>query len=257
MSNHWVSVLVPYQGRAGCLHEIDARAKLLSLLTLVLAIITTPENRGGDLILYGVFLLGLAAYGRLSLPLILLRSAALLPLLFGVGLATALSQAWGNADLGTARGLWFFLLAARSWLALLSVILLVMTTPFEEVIRGAQRLGLPDVLASLSLLSYRYLFVILEEVSRLNRAARARNFGAASDGGWRLKGVAWRATVTGHMIGSLFLRSFQRGERVYTAMLARGYTGQLRSLAERPLRMRDFLFLLSVLLAVFVIRFLA
>ena len=83
---------------------------------------------------------------------------------------------------------------------------------------------------------YRYLGVIGDEAARMNRARAARS----ADRGGRGAGgsLRWRAGVTGSMVGSLFLRSYERSERIYAAMQARGFDGELRYLAGPPLSRR-------------------
>ena len=83
---------------------------------------------------------------------------------------------------------------------------------------------------------YRYLGVIGEEAGRMNRARAARS----ADRGDRGAGgsIRWRATVTGSMVGSLFLRSYERSERIYAAMQARGFDGELRYLPGPPIPAR-------------------
>jgi cobalt/nickel transport system permease protein len=97
-------------------------------------------------------------------------------------------------------------------------------------------LKMPRLLVAIFGLMWRYLFVLADEALRLVRARQARS-GEAEVPGLRAGGdVAWRARVTGGMAGSLFLRAFERSDRIYTAMLSRGYDGEVRSspLARLP-----------------------
>ena len=87
---------------------------------------------------------------------------------------------------------------------------------------------------------YRYLFVLVDGASRMQRARLARS-GAASGAARAGGSLAWRARVTGWMVGQLFLRSYERSERVYQAMAARGYRGEIRRLAPPSLALRDLL----------------
>ena len=81
---------------------------------------------------------------------------------------------------------------------------------------------------------YRYLAVLTDEGSRMLRARDARS--AAGPTGRGGGSIRWRATVTGRMVGSLFLRAYERSERIYAAMQARGFEGEFRHLHARPLR---------------------
>jgi cobalt/nickel transport system permease protein len=94
---------------------------------------------------------------------------------------------------------------------------------------------------------YRYLFVLADEAQRLMRAREARS--AQPDGRRVRRSITWRARVAGHMVGNLFLRSYERSERVYQAMLSRGYTGDLRTLDTRRLTLYDVIALLMFVLA--------
>jgi cobalt/nickel transport system permease protein len=88
-------------------------------------------------------------------------------------------------------------------------------------------------------LMWRYLFILADEALRLMRARAARS-GAPEPGRGRRPArsggsLAWRARVTGGMAGNLFLRAFERSERIFIAMLSRGYDGEVRTLALTPL----------------------
>jgi cobalt/nickel transport system permease protein len=82
---------------------------------------------------------------------------------------------------------------------------------------------------------WRYLFVLADEVMRLMRARASRSSHSGKPGTKTGGTLAWRAHVTGGMAGNLFLRSFERGDRIYVAMLARGYDGEVRSPTVTPL----------------------
>jgi cobalt/nickel transport system permease protein len=86
---------------------------------------------------------------------------------------------------------------------------------------------------------YRYLFVLADETMRLLRARDARS--ARPPGGGGGGTVLWRASVAGHMVGQLFLRSYERSDRVYNAMLARGYRGYIQTLNPHLIRPADWL----------------
>ena len=85
---------------------------------------------------------------------------------------------------------------------------------------------------------YRYLFVLSDEALRLLRARSARS---AVIAGRRAGGsLVWRGKVAGRMVGSLMIRSFERSERIYNAMVARGYQGTFRSFSHPHLHRQDY-----------------
>jgi cobalt/nickel transport system permease protein len=124
-------------------------------------------------------------------------------------------------------------IVAKSWLSVQVALLLAFTTPFPDLIDALRALRLPRVMVSIISFMYRYLAVLTDEAGRMNRAKAARSAIVGGRGGGSLR---WRAGVTGSMVGALFLRSYERSERIYAAMLARGFQGQLVRDELPPLR---------------------
>jgi cobalt/nickel transport system permease protein len=114
---------------------------------------------------------------------------------------------------------------AKATLAVLATGVLAWTTPAPEILRGAERLGAPKTLVAIAGFALRYLQVLLDELRRM-RLARAQR---GDDPRW-----LWQARDTGRTIGALVVRTFERGERVHTAMLARGYDGRMPALDLSP-----------------------
>ena len=95
---------------------------------------------------------------------------------------------------------------------------------FDISMLALQRLKFPSIVVQMLLFAYRYTFVFLDEMKRMHISMRARGFIARSD----------RKTlkIYGHFIGTLLVRSFERTERVYKAMLSKGYQGKLHSMVQ-------------------------
>ena len=134
----------------------------------------------------------------------------------------------------------FATIALKSWLSVQVALLLTFTTPFHDLVDALRRLRLPLVMVGIISFMYRYLAVLGEEGSRMLRARAARS--AVAAGGARAGGsIAWRARTTGGMVGALFLRSYERSERIYAAMQARGFEGTLRHLHGRGMTGSEWL----------------
>lgn len=127
----------------------------------------------------------------------------------------------------------FTTIALKSWVSVQAALLLAFTTPFHDLIDGLRELRLPRIMVAIISFMYRYLGVLGDEASRMNRARASRS--AVGRDGRTGGGMRWRARVTGSMVGSLFLRSYERSERIYGAMLARGFDGELRHLPGPPI----------------------
>lgn len=111
--------------------------------------------------------------------------------------------------------------------------MLAFTTPFEHLLQGFEKLRVPGVLVHTVALCWRYLFTFRDEMQRMLRARDAR--------AWRGRWL-WQVGVLGRIIGLLFLRAYERAERVYQAMLARGYADKPPA-ADSHFRLRDAAFL--------------
>jgi cobalt/nickel transport system permease protein len=142
--------------------------------------------------------------------------------------------ALGPWHVSGAHLLLFWNLLIKSYLAVLTLILLCSTTPYNALLQGMEHLGAPRLLTMLAGLAYRYQFVLLDEVLRMKRARDARGY----RGQW-----LWQAQVVGQMIGTLFVRSYERAERVYLAMVARGFDGAAVGQGRMVLRMTDYVFM--------------
>ncbi len=127
-------------------------------------------------------------------------------------------------------------LIARSWLAVQAAILLTSTTPPESIFWSLRALRVPAILVAVVGFAYRYLSLLVDEARRMLRARGARSAARAG----RRPSLAWQGQVAGSMAGSLFVRSLERSERVYVAMLARGYDGHIHLARAPQMRLRDW-----------------
>jgi cobalt/nickel transport system permease protein len=236
-----LALLDPYLPSKSCVHRADATVKLLVTLAAVIAVSATSVRAWPVHLTYFALLLLAVALARLPLRSVLRRSLLAAPFLLmalvglpfvheGRPLWALLGGRLTVTDVGLER---LANVAVKGWLSLLAVVTLTLTTPFTEIVRGTRRLGLPAVLSTTILLMYRYLFVLVDEAQRLMRARDARS--GEGYGGSPRQALRFRAQVTGRLIGTLFLRTLERSERIYHAMLARGYDGEIRRLAPARL----------------------
>jgi len=233
-----VHFLDPYQDGRSLIHRMDARVKLVLVVAFILTTALTPPGAWPVYILLAALAfavellseLGLGFYLKralLALPFVL----AALPVLFTVPGPALVHLPFGLAisEPGLAR---FISVALKSWISVQMAVMLASTTPFPEILAAMRALRLPKLLVAIIGLMWRYLFVMVDEAMRMMRARQARSgeMHAAPGGNGAGGSVMWRARVTGGMAGSLFLRSLERSDRIYNAMLSRGYDGETRLL---------------------------
>lgn len=205
--------------------RLDTRVKLVVMLSFVVIMAISVGDRPHRVIPFFLFVTVLAVISRLS-PLILLRRVLpALPFFLFASIVLAFAK-------GGEAGIAAFL---KAFLSVLSVVLLVSTTRFSELLRALEKLKAPLLLVSMISFVYRYFFIISDEYGHIKIARESRNFG-----GSRL----WQWKNIGHSIGTLFLHSYERGDRVYSAMVARGYDGTVRTLGMQKIGREDIIFVM-------------
>ncbi len=137
------------------------------------------------------------------------------------------------------HGLEVALLLGAKAVTIVTLFLVVqVTAPLEATLKAAHALRVPGLLVQLGLLSYRYLFVLADELARLRIALRVR--------GYRNRANRHSYRTAGHVAGTLLVRGYERAERVSQAMRCRGFNGQFRSLTAFRTRRSDVLAFLLV-----------
>lgn len=180
---------------------MDPRIKIACSFLAIVGVVVTPPQIV-PFIMYAVIAITLWIVSKLPFKYLLSRIALAVP--FVAVMAAGMSFKWQH----------FIYILGRSTLALTFLVLLTSTTPFPLLLEGLSWYRLPKVLHSLLSFIYRFIYIIIDEFHRLNRGRRSREFGSKLSLSWR--GRSW-------MLGSFLIRSLERSERVYGAMLARGY----------------------------------
>jgi len=235
------SFLDRYSDRDSLLHKLDPRTKIVTAIAFILAVALTPPPSWQAFALYFVIVAIAILISKIPPLYVLKRSLVIVPFVLLIGIfipflkpgdASGSYNVWiWNVSHSGLMVLWG--IAIKSWLSILSLILLSATTKFTELLKGLEQLRMPKLMIMILSFMYRYLFVMVDEVSRMKQARDSRNFGGKRT--WQLKTI-------GNMIGTLFIRSYERGERVYGAMVARGFEGQMRTLSSLQFRTADLYF---------------
>ncbi len=234
-------------------HRLDARVKVLITLVFIFSNSLLPDGAWwGFVAAWGVLFLA-ARLAHISPWTLTKRGFIVLP--FTLAAVTIIFTAPGEALAHWQVGGWEMRLSApgllrfvgivvRSWLSVQMAIWLTMTTQIPDILHALRHLKTPALLVSVIAFMYRYLFVLADEAQRLLRARASRS--ATLPGFKAGRSVWWRARVAGNMVGQLFIRSLERSERVYQAMVARGYQGELMTMNPHTMRRPDWLALLAL-----------
>jgi cobalt/nickel transport system permease protein len=258
-----IHALDTYRSGGSFIHQLDARVKLPLALFFVIATALTPDGAWLACAALAGLVLGVIVASRLGVGFVQRRAAVALP--FALAAVTVVFSTPGQrlleaqvldwklaiTDAGLIR---FASILFKSWLSVQMAVVLTACTPFPALLQAMRSLHVPKILVAIIGFTYRYIFVIGDEALRMMRARSARSGIVEGHGGGS---VFWRAGVTGSMAGNLFLRSIERSERIYDAMLARGYDGEVRSLRPPILQPRDVMVALLFALTIAAIQLLA
>ncbi len=222
-------------------------ARVLATTTLAVGTAALPLGAWQHLGVLAGLVAFLAAAAHLPVSLVVRRLAG--PFVFVLAASTGLLflvpgeplvriGPFGVSDTGLQR---FGFVLGRASVALTAAVVLVSTTSFPELLQALRQLRLPAVVTTALGLGYRLLYLLVDEIERLQRAARSRN----AQGG----ATSRRRLLVGISAAGLS-RAFARGERTHRAMLARGFTGDLPSLAPKPWDARTIVSLCLLVMAV-------
>lgn len=233
-----VHFLDPFRPLESPIHSADPRVKMACTLLYIATCSLMPIAAWPAYLLLFAIVLAAEILSRLGVTYVFKRAAlalpfalAALPMVFTTEGRLLFAIPLGNASLAaSAEGLARFASTVlKSWFSVQAAILLTSSTPFPELLRAMRTIRVPRLLVAVFGLMWRYLFVLVDEALRLARARSARSGYPAGSQTRPGGSVAWRARVTGGMAGNLLLRAFERSERIYGAMLSRGYDGEART----------------------------
>ncbi len=213
---------VLYRESDSPVHRLPPEVKIAAMVAFTVAVVATPREAIWAFGAYALLVAAVAALARVSARWLLVRSTIELPFVL-FAFALPFLGAGDRVDvLGLALsvdglyGAWNIL--AKGTLGVWASLLLAATTSTRDLIVGLDRLRCPQILTQIATFMLRYLDVLVGEARRMRVARISR--GDDPRFLWQLRGFAAG-------IGALFLRAFERGERVYLAMLSRGYTGRM------------------------------
>lgn len=210
------------------LHRLAPEAKIVGTLGAVVCVAVTSRYAVWAFAVYAAVAVGLIWIARIPPLFVLARLVAIIPFvifaLFIPFVGTGETTEVLGMDL-SVEGLWAtWNIVAKAFLGATMSIILTSTTEVSDIMRGLGVLRVPAVFTAIMMFMVRYLELIADELGRMRVAMTARGY----DPRWlsQARPIATSA-------GALFVRSYERGERVHSAMLARGFTGVMPEM-ERP-----------------------
>jgi cobalt/nickel transport system permease protein len=217
-------------------HRLPAEVKVVAAVLGAVGVVATPREAFGVFAGHLLVLAAIWAIARIPPGWILRRAVIELPF---VVLAVLLPitgpgprvDVWGVA-LSEPGLLGAWNIVVKGTLGVLISLTLAATTPLRALLIGLQRLRVPALVVTIATLMLRYADLILAEAARMRRARLARGHDPR---------FLWQVGATARGVGTLFVRTYERGERVHLAMLSRGFTGALPGAADAVPTRREWL----------------
>jgi cobalt/nickel transport system permease protein len=210
------------------IHRLDPRAKLIGLLGITIVAVSTPLGAWPVFVACAAAQVVVAVIAHIPARTIASRARVVLPLLLFVALFIPFAE-HGLTTFATT--------GSKALLGTISAVLLGATTSFPDVLHALERLRAPKLLVLIAAFMYRYLFTIIDEVGRMRSALAARGYAPRH---------ALQAQAIGRVATALFLRTYERAERVHLAMLARGWRQTMPRLDTLAFTRTDTLFLAAL-----------
>ncbi|MBS7643430.1 cobalt ECF transporter T component CbiQ [Candidatus Bathyarchaeota archaeon] len=232
-----------FQALSGLLQGIDPRVKFCSLVSLL--VVAVGVRTITPLVILFVTITVFAVVSKIPLKYFFLRATLFIPI-FAAVIALPLPFITPGTTLtvigyneyviyitreGVYRALQFVF---RIWVCVGLLVLLMSTTRFTAIIRALETFKIPRVFVMMTGVTHRFIFLFINEAYRMLLAKEARNVGREQ----RMQVMKSLA----YIIGTLFIRAYERSERVYLAMMAKAYTGEARSMGKMRCSWRDWVF---------------
>ncbi len=211
-------------------HRLDPRLKIFLLLSYIFMVVSLPFDSGYRLFLFGSVPLALALLSRVSLPHYASKLLKIYPMIFFITFLLPFLPVSGEqaVTLGPLKiyptGLnKFLVINTKSVFSIWISIIMTTTTEFNQFLKGMETLRFPTLVILILSFMYRFIFLLIDEAERMLMAFQSRYVHLS---------VLTRLKYLAQEIGVLFIRTFERSERVYQAMEARGFQGKIYSLSH-------------------------
>ncbi|MBM4128607.1 MAG: cobalt ECF transporter T component CbiQ [Nitrospira sp.] len=219
-------------------HKLDPRVKVLVSFIFILFVVSFPKYDLSGLMPYFIYPVFLLTAGDIPVKAIAKKVLYISPFAIFIGIFNPLLDTEVVLTLSglPVTGGWisFLSIIVKFILTVSTALLLIAVTSFPGICEALARMKLPKVFVIQLLFLYRYLFVLLEEALRMLRARDARSSGK--------QGKDIKTFI--RLISVLLLRTIERAERIYQAMLSRGFRGEIRVLNRHKLGIQDILFVI-------------
>ncbi len=229
--NHRDRPEISNSDRLNIWNQLAVHTRLLWIILLVFAIALTPNGRWLTWLIYGIATLPILYWSQVNLKQLAQRMAIELAFANVTLLGTLFRQGgevlwqWHWLQISTNGLSVLGSVSIKAFLSLLLLNILTLSTSIPLLLQALVTLKMPPLLVSIMASMYRYVGVLSQEFQSMRLAAQSRNFAPKNLYAPHRRDRPWQRQVLGNMLGMLFIRTYNRGDRIHQAMMARGYQG--------------------------------
>ena len=233
-----IRLLEDFSEKISLIHAVHPLSKVLVTIFFLIAVVSFGRYEAANLL--PLFLYPVILFSWADIPVwpILKRLLLVSPLVIGIGILNPIFDPETVTLLGIvlSKGwLTFISIMIKTFLAVTAALLLMATTGMNGIARALRMMGVPGLFVLQLLLTFRYIAVLTEEALRIVTA-----YSLKAPGHKGIKRRYW-----GSLAGRLLIRTMDRSQRIYQAMLLRGFDGEYRSGNNKPPALRDMLYILG------------
>ena len=222
-----------------CIQRLHPLSKAIVTMLYMMLLMSIGQYDLTHLMGFLVYPIVICILAELPIRKIFSYGLVTMPFVMGVGL----SHLWidhtfyielGNFSVSSGM-ICFLTLTLKGILAITGSLIFMMTTPIEAFMGALEKCKVPSILLALFFLTYRYIYLLVEETQTMYTAYKLR--------APKQKGIHYLAWGT--FLGQILLRTYQRGNRLYETMLLRGFDGTLHFTWEKRFKVKDFLYVVG------------
>lgn len=235
---------VLYRHAVSPLHRAAPQVKIVGAFGLVTAVVLTPRTALWAFTVYVAVVLGLLILARVPPSFVARRAVVLAPFLFVALLFPFVGSGERIDLLGVSLsvdGLWdLWNVTAKAGIGFAVAVVLASTTEITDLLRGLEALHMPSIVTAIIGFAVRYIDIVAADFARMRIALASRGYHGRSFHAW---------AMYARTIGAMFMRTYERGERVYLAMLSRVYNGTMPAYGGIPVSVAQWVAVVGVVVS--------
>jgi cobalt/nickel transport system permease protein len=220
------------------IHRIDPRVKVITTFIYIIFIVSFDKYEVSSIVPFALYPVILLSIGNIPILTIIKKMILVSPFAIFIGIFNPFIDKTPVLEIGnlvvSGGAVSFISIMLRFALTVSTALILISVTGFNQICRALEKLGIPKIFVIQLMFLYRYIYVLGEELVRMNRARILRS----------VINTNIRFTVYKNIIGCLLIRTLDRAQRIHLAMSCRGFDGTIHVVNPIKIHLSSILFLI-------------